>query len=265
MRKFILAAFAGLAVTSAASAEIWYHTTIREIDTVTGQQIGNSVDWTWSPSASQDPFQPHGGGWGAWQDTNGDGTPDGENTNPMVFGSGARLHGVGIQARQNPIVGLNFNVAANPITNSTFQIDSIVVSGVGAGTWEAQASAAVSVTNSGTLGNTTSITLLGLQSNNNLFSARFNGTNVFQDILQGPGTVAQGSGVTQTFSDSTGAWQPFAGNPSIADIRSQFRFTLSAGDRAAGTSTYELRLVPAPGALSLLAVGGLVAARRRRA
>jgi MYXO-CTERM domain-containing protein len=255
MRKFMFAAFAGLALTSAASAEIWYQTTITELDS-NGQQIGSSFEWTWSPSATQDPFQAHGGSWG---------DVSGENPNAATFGNGAKLHGVGIQARQNPIVGLNFNVAANPLSNSTFQVDSIIVSGITGADWEGQASAAVSVTNSGTLGNTTSITLLGLQSGGNLFSARFNGTNVFTDILTGPGTVAQGSGVTQTFSASSGAYAAFSGNPTIADIRSQFRFTLSAGDRAAGTSTYELRQIPAPGALSLLAVGGLVAARRRRA
>lgn len=257
-QKFMIAAFAGLAMTAAASADIYYHTIIREIDAVTGAQIGNEFEWTYTPAQGQNPYQPHGGSWGDTTGTN--------NPNPITFGSGATLYGVGIEARQNPIVGLNFNVAANPITNSTFQIDSIIVSNVDPGPWEGQASAAVSVTNSGTLGNTTNITLLGLQdANGNLFSARFNGTNVFQNLLAGPGTVGQGSGVTQTFSASTGGYIPFAGNPTITDIRSQFRFTLSAGDRAAGTSTYELRAVPTPGALGLLAVGGVFAARRRRA
>lgn len=257
MRKAsVVAAFAGIALTSAAMAEIVYQTTIREVDAVTGEQIGNAFTWTYSPEPGQNPFLPHGGTWGV---------TDGENPSAEVFGSGARLHGVGIAARQNPQVGLTFNVAANPITNSTFQVDSIIVSGITGADWEGQASAAVSVTNSGTLGNTSSITLLGLQSGGNLFSARFNGTNVFQNILTGPGTVGQGSGVTQTFSASTGGYLPFSGNPTIADIRSQFRFTLSAGDRAAGTSTYELRQIPAPGVASLLALGGLVAARRRRA
>lgn len=257
-RTTFLAAVAGLALASAASAEITYQTTISEIDPITGAQIGNPFTFEWVRPTGQDPFQAHGSSWG-------DTTPGHTVSEPIMIGNGASIHGIGFEARQNPIVGLNFNVAANPISNSTFQIDSVIVGGLGGFTGAlAQASAGVSVTNSGSIGNTSAITLLGLQGGGNLYSAMFNGSNVFQNLLAGPGSnVPQGSGVTTTFSDGTAGFIPFAGNPGLIDIRSQFRFTLSNGDRAAGTSTYEL-IIPAPSAMGALALGGLFAARRRR-
>lgn len=257
-RTTALAVLAGLALTGAASADIYYHTTISEVDAVTGQVLGTPFSFDWTRPSGQDPYQAHGASWGVTD-------PAQENPAPATFGNGAQLHGIGFAARQNPIVGLNFNVAANPLSNSTFVIDSVVVGSLGSITGAlAQASAAVSVTNSGSIGNTSAITLLGLQGGGNLYSARYNGTNVFADLVAGPGSnVPQGSGVTQTFSGTTGGYLPYAGNPGLIDIRSQFRFTLSNGDRAAGTSTYEL-IIPAPSAMGVLALGGLVAARRRR-
>jgi hypothetical protein len=45
-------------------------------------------------------------------------------------------------------------------------------------------------------------------------------------------------------------------------MSAQFSFMLSAFDAASGTSNYQI--VPAPGALALLGLGGLAATRRRR-
>jgi MYXO-CTERM domain-containing protein len=45
-------------------------------------------------------------------------------------------------------------------------------------------------------------------------------------------------------------------------MSARYRFSLTANDEASGTSSFEI--VPAPGAIALLGMGGLLAARRRR-
>ena len=47
-------------------------------------------------------------------------------------------------------------------------------------------------------------------------------------------------------------------------IALQFRFSLSAGDTASFSSIFVVNPIPAPGAMALLAIGGLCARRRRR-
>lgn len=57
-----------------------------------------------------------------------------------------------------------------------------------------------------------------------------------------------------------GVFSPVGG--SVSSMRSQMAFTLSAFDAAAGSNQFSV--APAPGAMGLLGLGGLIAARRRR-
>ena len=51
--------------------------------------------------------------------------------------------------------------------------------------------------------------------------------------------------------------------PAVSSMQAKFMFTVSAGDATGGTSQYSI--APAPGAVALLGLAGLVGTRRRRA
>ena len=68
-------------------------------------------------------------------------------------------------------------------------------------------------------------------------------------------------------SESTSAGLPgptIAGPSALTSIGIKHQFSLTAGDRATFTSFFIVQAVPEPGSLSLLAVGGLIMAFRRR-
>jgi hypothetical protein len=183
----------------------------------------------------------------------------GDHLNPDHSPSVAGLR-IGI--RQDPMVVANFNVAAG-IVNTTFTVTSSLVSFPTITNGQAIASAAISVTDSATFGDVGQVSITGLQPGGNAFASRFNGgANPFANlIVSGSQTISPGG--TFAFvgqNPSFPAYDAVAG--SVSDMQSQFMFSLSRFDRAAGTSTFEI--IPAPGTAGLVVLGGLIAARRRR-
>lgn len=90
----------------------------------------------------------------------------------------------------------------------------------------------------------------------------YNGGTLFRNYFNGSISALPAGSAAFPAGNMTppGAFDPVGGN--VSDISSRFRFTLSANDAAAGTSA--ISVVPTPATMSLLAVGGLLAARRRR-
>lgn len=184
-------------------------------------------------------------------DTNNDGVED---------------QGFRIGIREDPMVVANFNVAAG-IMNTNFTVTSSLVSGFGTIlNGDAIASAAISVTDSATFGDVGFVSLTGLQPGSNAYSARFNNASTpvtFVDLISSGSFSGIPAGSTRVFDGASAGFPLYQVVPgAVTDIQSQFSFTLSRFDRAAGTSTFEI--IPAPGAIGLLTLGGLVAGRRRR-
>lgn len=159
-----------------------------------------------------------------------------------------------------PVVNLNFNVAAG-LMNTTFSIAATPVAFASIGSPMGLASAEISLTDSaiGGFG-----AVLSTSTAAGIYTANYNsGTSVFASLF-GSSLTADGSTgpATVTFGAETGAglFTPLAG--SAANIGAEWNFSLTALDLASGTSTFTV--TPAPGTFALLALGGLVATRRRR-
>ena len=72
-------------------------------------------------------------------------------------------------------------------------------------------------------------------------------------------SLAAGAWGSNSISESLG----FATIGNVYDMSAQYAFGLTANDQASGTSVWVTQEIPAPGALALLGVAGLVARRRR--
>ncbi|MBY0313417.1 MAG: hypothetical protein K2W85_15225 [Phycisphaerales bacterium] len=251
MRTSALLAVVGLAVAaSAASADVIARIEVIANNALTNQEIGRGV-WT----APVDPSLPGGGlSWG---------TLTGENDAAIDIGGGTKVHGIDFGWIWDPIVTANFNVSSGPV-NTTFTVNSAFLSFPTIPGAVAKASAFIGVTDSATFGDIGSVTLSGLQAGGNAFSARYNNnTQTFVNLISG-GTVGVGPGGSAAFTGQNAAFPFYETIPVAADdMQSQFRFSLSRFDRASGTSFFEI--VPAPGTAAVLGLGGLLAARRRRA
>jgi hypothetical protein len=171
----------------------------------------------------------------------------------------ATFNNARVRCIEDPVVQLNFSVSSGTL-DTTFTISSPLLSFPTLDPAVGRASAGVSVTDTDGNGATMSPDMQP-----GLYTAQYNGLvptgTLFADLLTGP--VAAGAFDSATDSDSSpggGAFAPI-GNP-VSDMSSRFRFTLTANDEASGTSTYEI--VPAPGTLALLGLGGVLAGRRRR-
>lgn len=205
----------------------------------------------------------------AWTHTDASGTDWFDYNGPAQYFGGdvnadAVFNDMQIGIRQDPAVVANFNVAAG-IFNTTFTVTSSLVSFPTIVNGQAIASAAISVTDSATFGDVGSVSLTGLQPGANAFSAIFNNGGspfTFADLIPG-GVFAPGAGGTHVYVGQSASFPAYDAVPgSVTTIQSQFAFSLSRFDRAAGTSTFEI--IPAPGAAALLALGGLSLSRRRR-
>lgn len=151
----------------------------------------------------------------------------------------------------DPSVAANFNVTAGAL-NTTFNVTSSNLV-VAPGLYLGQASAGVTLQDNDGDGAT-----MGISSNpGGLYSAKYNaGAFVFANLL---GAYAVAPFDNQAQNQNTGG---FAANGFVTDISAEFNFSLSAGDTATGTSIYTV--IPAPGSVALLGIGGLLVARRRR-
>lgn len=124
---------------------------------------------------------------------------------------------------------------------------------------EATASAGISFTDNDGDG----VALTGGNSTGHFFRAGYNGGiagTIYADLLS---PLSDGPFGTDTENDSTG---PFAlVGVGVSDIQTQFKFTVSANDSAAGTGVFAVEpFVPSPGAGMLVLAGFAAAGRRRR-
>lgn len=164
-----------------------------------------------------------------------------------IQGSNLRMGG-GAQT-----VNLNFNVSAG-FANTAFALSAAPVAFPAFASATGVASATVGLTASSNPLSAPGATFSpdGVGSYQANYSA---GGSVFADLFTSSLSIPSGSA---TFTDN------FAGAlfGSVGDIGAEWNFTLTARDQASGVSTFTV--VPAPSALALLGLGGLVAVRRRR-
>lgn len=164
-----------------------------------------------------------------------------------------------VRVINDPVVQLNFSVSAGTLDTS-FVISSPLLSFPTIDPAQGRATAGVTVTD--TDGNGASLTANGQPS---LYTSRYNGLvpggTLFADLIDGPVVAAAFDSATDSDSfPGGGMFSPIG--VAVSDMSARFAFTLTANDEASGTSSYEI--VPAPGAVALLGLGGLLAARRRR-
>ncbi|VAX42015.1 hypothetical protein MNBD_PLANCTO03-2387, partial [hydrothermal vent metagenome] len=156
---------------------------------------------------------------------------------------------------EDPLIGMGFAVlngdldATISISSSNITFDTIF----GA---QGRASAGMTMTES----NGDTATLIGLEAGGTMFSADYNGTTPFADLLAGP--FSAGAFSTTDATDEYPDGGAFAAMGDVSDISVDWSFELSANDQASGTSVFVV--IPTPASLALIAVGGLFIGRRRR-
>jgi hypothetical protein len=178
----------------------------------------------------------------------------------------ATLSNAFVQVHEDPDVTLNFNVIAGNVP-TVFSIVSAVVGPFSVDPAQGRASASLTITDL----NGDGVTLTpDTTSQGGAYASRYNSPNpapagsVFHDFFAAPlSTPFAGDSVSISGDfPGGGAFTPIAGE--VTHIASRFSFTLSANDLASGTSIFRVVPVPAPAAATLLGLGGLVGARRRR-
>jgi len=199
--------------------------------------------------------------WGTWENGNY-GMPYQGVLGEIKTDSGevlGTLTNVGFEYIADPVISLAFSITAGP-AGGIFTFSSAVLS-FGAFDAEARASASLTVTDNDGNG----ATAVGLYGVNKVYRANYNGA------IPGPTqfTTLQ-NGLTSGAFDSVSGNEQFPGGGLyapvgiIVDQQASYSFTLTGNDSASGTSVYVTREIPAPGALALLGLGGLVTGRRRR-
>jgi len=155
------------------------------------------------------------------------------------------------------LISLGFTFTAGS-SATTFTVDSTVF-GINPITDEAgRASGGVTVTDR----NSDGVTLTGASPNGFAYRTAYNGAapggTQFADLIQGVSAGPAGSNTVNMSSPGGGLYTPIG---DVTDMSSRWQFVLTANDQVGATSVWEV--IPAPGTVSLLALGGLVAARRR--
>lgn len=159
---------------------------------------------------------------------------------------------------EDPVIAVNFNIISTQ-QNTNFTIASPLLSFPAMGSALGTASAGVSVTD--LFGDGATLTPTGGGAYNAQYNGLVPGGTSFATLLSTP--LVAGAFSTVTASEDFpggGGFVPIAG--SVADISARWQFTLSANDLASGTGVFTV--VPAPSAIGLLALGGLLGGRRRR-
>lgn len=247
-----LLSLAGVALLAASS----HAGVIAQIEIIAENDQGTA---TWTRTV-----QPSLDGSFSWTSPTGGPLADG------VLSNGVQIFGAGLGWIHDPVVTSSFNMSAG-LSNTTITVNSAILSFDPIVNGAAVANASITVTDSATFGTAGQLWIQGLQGNNSAFAARVRSGNLADPLnlptdlfALVPGSSSQiFTGSTHTFTGASASFPAFDLVPgTVTEIRSQFRFTLSAGDRAAGTSYFEI--IPAPGSAGVLALGGLMAARRRR-
>jgi hypothetical protein len=154
----------------------------------------------------------------------------------------------------DPEAGTEFGVRAGNST-TTFNIFSDVVVFDPMTNPDASASAGITLTDRA--GSTPGATVTGLFDGGKINQARYNGATAFANLVD----TFSVTGNTLTHSES----KPLSGsqiiNDTLTSIESDFSFTLTAKDAAAGTSDFSV--TPEPTTICLLGLGALGLLRKR--
>lgn len=161
---------------------------------------------------------------------------------------------------EDPFVDATINVTNNSATTQTFFIFMpllISPSQVPATSMAGSVSAVLSDQDGSLDGATLSATTL-----EPVFQGYIDGNPVINARMWDPGYALnapqdEANGDNNSFNN-----QP--GPPAVSQIGVQLKFTLSAGDSASVTGTFDVVAVPGPAGLSLFAAFGALAGRRRR-
>lgn len=160
---------------------------------------------------------------------------------------------------EDPDVTLNFNVASGAAT-TTFTINSALLGFSTIASAEGRASASVNATDLDDNG--VALTPMGVGS----YTAFYNGVapatgTTFANLLLAGASAPFGTASASDAFPPVG-FSPIV--PAVSNMSAQFHFSLSSNDVAAGTSFYRVQAIPAPGAVGLLGLAGLLVSRRRR-
>jgi len=156
-------------------------------------------------------------------------------------------------------IGGNFVIRNNTASTQTFVIDVMLPGNFAPGTeWLVGGSAAASMVN-------LSPSAGSLSSSGAMWTASFDGNTVgtlFSNVSASVDPFFTGSLASQSFGSPIPG-QPYTGGLSSA-ARIRLSLSLTAGMQATITSAFSAQVVPAPGALALLAVAAAGGSRRRR-
>lgn len=156
------------------------------------------------------------------------------------------------------LISFGFAVQAGTGGTTSFTMDTAFFD-IGPSLSMARTSAGIGVTDT----NGDGVHFLGTEPGGGAYLTQYNhGTN-FASIIVGPvGTNSpNGSDSRNDSNPGGGLYTPIG---SANNMNAEWAYTLTAGDTAGGTSAWEILPVPAPGAISLLGLGGLIAIRRTR-
>ncbi|MFI4892589.1 MAG: hypothetical protein ACIAQ0_04010 [Phycisphaerales bacterium JB058] len=237
-RGLALAALALATTAGTASADI-----SSVIFTITAElENGNTYPW----SIELNPGDVDANGNYYWQLDEAVSVMDGTTE---IF----ELSNASITIFADPSVALNFNVIAGQ-QNTVFSIDSANLSFAPLANAVGRATAGVSVTDLN--GNGATLTPMSGGAYRSYYNG--GGTN-FQNLIDAPIVAAAHSSASTSDTFPAVGYQNIG--TTLTDIESEWRFSLSAGDLAAGTSEFEVIPAPASAVLGLTALVGL---RRRR-
>lgn len=179
----------------------------------------------------------------------------------LLSGTGqviATLDQAALRYVEDPQINLSFAVRAGQ-TNTTFTIQSALLSFPAISPARGRASAALTVTDT----NNNGATLSGLGTpGTGVYLAQYNGFvpsgTTFSSLIA---TVAAGPGGSNAASQNDPAAGYRAIGVPVTDMSAQIAFTLTAEDLGSGTTNFEI--IPEPATLTLLALGALALVRRR--
>lgn len=230
-------------VAGTASADI-----STEIFRITAQ-LSDGREYSWHQDLNEGDIDPNGNY--SW--TLPDMVEVMDEQNNLVF----RLESASLGIIADPVVSLNFGVVAGQ-QNTVFTISSANLSFAPIASAVGRASAAFSALDQ----NGDGVTFTPWA--NGAYTSQYNAaSSTFQNLFNAPLNNPVAFGAVNSNEDfPLVGFAPIVG--AVADIESAWRFTLSAGDLAAGTSSFEVVPVPAPATAALLGLGVIASGRRRR-
>lgn len=206
-------------------------------------ELPNGSVYPWS--VQLDPSEVDSNGDYSWRLAQAVSVMDGDTT---IF----TLDEASLQIIADPQVSLSFNVIAGQ-QNTVFTVNSAVLSFAPLANAVGRATAEVNVTD--ITGDGATLTPWG----SGAYRSRYNGGTTFQNLIGAPIVAAPFSSANSNQAFPAVGYHNIG--TTLTDIESQWRFTLSAGDVASGTSEFEVIPAPASAVLGLVGLAGL---RRRR-